>query len=203
MSTKPSRAWVSICRSQGSITNSIQYISQICVAWTLRWVGRSKLQFLVMPNIAFGNMRRPSAREGWGRVSWRRVLLWFTFPCHKNGVRTISMWRWPQKHKLQGMKLLYRQSLWHIFSGGGGHYLCQILCMAKEAWRKMMEEARLHVYHVRCTLSLRLFVTTSCVQAVSLSFTDCNAIVLIHARPPRTSWTLTRSRSKLFFHLCM
>ena len=24
------------------------------------------MQFLVMPNIAFGNMRRPSAREGWG-----------------------------------------------------------------------------------------------------------------------------------------
>jgi len=33
-----------------------------------------------MPNVAFGNMRRPSAREGWGRVSCREkgfVVIYF------------------------------------------------------------------------------------------------------------------------------
>ena len=182
MAAEPSCAWVSICidRKEASQIRYSTYLKLVLHGHCGECRG-SNCSFSWCQTLHLetcGGHRPGKDGAGWAGEGFCCDLLLLV---KKNGAGTISMWRWPQKHKLQGMKLLYRQSMWHIFSGGG-HCFCQIL-WAKEDWRKMMEEARLHVCYVRCTLSLHLFATTSCFQAVSLCFTDCNAIVSIQGRP--------------------
>ena len=118
-------------------------------------------------------------------VSWRRVSLWFISSCQKMERAQYQCDADPRNTNCKGWNCC-TDNRCDIFSRqrGGGYCFCQIL-WAKEDWRKMMEEARLHVCHVRCTLSLHSVATTSCFQAASLFFTDCNAIV--YTRPPRTS----------------
>ena len=93
------------------------------------------MQFLVRPNIAFGNMRRPSAREGWGRVSCREkgfVVIYF-FLSKKWSGHNINVTLTPETQIAREETVVQTIDVTYFLRRGGGHYLCQILCMAKEA----------------------------------------------------------------------
>ena len=95
------------------------------------------MQFLVMPNIAFGNMRRPSAREGWGmqgELAKGFVVIYFSLSKKWSG-HNINVTLTPETQIARDETVVQTMDVTYFLrrgGEGGGHCFCQILCVAKE-----------------------------------------------------------------------
>ena len=90
-----------------------------------------------MPNIAFGNMRRPSAREGWGmqgELAKGFVVIYFSLSKKWSG-HNINVTLTPETQIARDETVVQTMDVTYFLrrgGEGGGHCFCQILCVAKE-----------------------------------------------------------------------
>ena len=80
------------------------------------------MQFLVMPNIAFGNMRRPSAREGWGmqgELAKGFVVIYFSLS-QKWSAHNINVTLTPETQIARDETVVQTIDVRYFLGGGGG-----------------------------------------------------------------------------------
>ena len=92
------------------------------------------MQFLVMTNIAFGNMRRPSAREGWGmqgELAKGFVVIYFSLSKKWSG-HNINVTLTPETQIARDETVVQTIDATYLLGRRGGEYcFCPIL-WAKE-----------------------------------------------------------------------